>query len=156
MSMKRLKEFLLAANRAGYAGGKEKQWKHEKDHSTTIVFEKGLWKSYDNFFGGEPYGGRSVVFYQNKPVWIMVYYGWVKKGEDTNKIYEILREALMLMPKDHPFRGPKEYKKGLYVYTNAWEGTMERFSGTEHIRAGDDEMYHASYMGGFVDQREGV
>lgn len=38
----------------------------------------------DNFFGGEPYGGREVVFYEEKPVWMMVYYGWVAEGIESN------------------------------------------------------------------------
>ncbi len=36
------------------------------------------WAFHDNYFGGEPYGGRSVAFHQGKPVWIAVYYGWVE------------------------------------------------------------------------------
>ena len=31
----------------------------------TIPYEKGDWKSHDNFFGGEPYGGRIIVFYNS-------------------------------------------------------------------------------------------
>lgn len=72
---KDLQQFLLEANKSGYAGGKVKQWIKEKDGSTTILFEKNEWKSHDNFFGGEPYGGRTIVFYKDKPFWMMVYYG---------------------------------------------------------------------------------
>ena len=65
---------------------------------------------HDNFFGGEPYGGRMVVFYKNKPIWTMVYYGWVEKTvKDPNVVYRILRSALKQMPNDAPFRGPKNW-----------------------------------------------
>ena len=73
MTKESLIKFLIESNKAGYASGQEKQWIKELDGSTTIPFKKGEWHSQDNFFGGEPYGGRIVVFYKNKPYWIMVY-----------------------------------------------------------------------------------
>jgi hypothetical protein len=77
MDAEQLRRFLLKSNAAGYAGGDEKQWVRESDGSWTIVFEGRPWKSHDNFFGGEPYGGRTVVFHQGEPMWLLVYYGWV-------------------------------------------------------------------------------
>lgn len=151
-----LGRFLIDSNRAGYAGGKEKKWIKESDGSTTIPFEKGPWRSHDNFFGGEPYGGRTIVFYQRKPCWIMVYYGWVERGVETDPVYAVLRNALMRMPKEAPYRGPKEYKEGTYVYTNTWKGEIGRFSGEEKITQDGKLIYKANYMGGLVDQREGV
>lgn len=156
MNKKNLTQFLVDSNAAGYAGGEEKKWIKETDGSTTIPFEKGQWKSHDNFFGGEPYGGRTVVFYKSKPVWIMVYYGRVVETADPDEIYKTLREALMRMPKDHPYRGPKEYTRDGYVYTNVWKGDVDNFSGEESIRRTIKIVYQARYMGGFVDLRRGV
>jgi len=156
MNTDELKQFLIDSNKAGYAGGEEKKWIKELDGSTTIPFEKGLWKSKDNFFGGEPYGGRTIVFYNEKPFWIMVYYGWIEEGIETNPIYGILRNALMKMPRDYPYRGPKEYKEGEYTYTNTWKGEIGQFSGEEKIMQGEKLVYKANYMGGLVDQRKGI
>src|SRR5687767_1897076 len=100
MDIQALHQFLLDSNKAGYAAGEEKQWIKESDGSTTIPYEKGEFRSHDNFFGGEPYGGRLVVFHQNKPVWIMVYYGWVAEGVQPDPVYATLRGALMRMPED--------------------------------------------------------
>ncbi len=156
MDLEALRQFLIDSNQAGYAGGEEKKWIREKDGSTTIPFEKGSWKSHDNFFGGEPYGGRTVVFYENKPVWIMVYYGWVVEGVEANAVYKVLRNALQQIPEDYPFRGPKEYREGEVVYTNLWDGELSRFFGEEKISDGKRLLYQASYLGGLVDQRRGV
>jgi hypothetical protein len=156
MDLLKLKQFLIDSNNAGYAGGEEKKWIKEDDGSTTIPFEKGEWRSHDNFFGGKPYGGKTIVFYQNKPYWIMVYYGWVEEGVETNPVYGILRNALKQMPIDYPFRGPKEYKEDEFIYTNNWQGKVDRFSGEERILQGDKLIYKANYMGGLVDQRKGV
>jgi hypothetical protein len=151
-----LKEFLIDSNAAGYAGGEEKKWIKEPDGSTTIPFEKGLWKSHDNFFGGEPYGGRTVVFYEGKSVWMMVYYGKVMEGIEPKSVYGILRNALAKMPEDYPFRGPKEFKEGEYTYTNSWQGEVEDFSGEEQITKAGNVIYRANYLGGLVDQRKEV
>ncbi len=156
MNKKLLCQFLVDSNNAGYAGGEKKKWIKEPDGSTTIPFEKGPWKSHDNFFGGEPYGGRTVVFYEGKPYWMMIYYGWVEEGIDTNPIYIALRNALKQMPKNHPFRGPKEFKDGDCTYSNSWEGEVDRFSGEEQITQGEKLIYKANYIGGLVDQRRGV
>ncbi|MEN8253491.1 MAG: DUF5680 domain-containing protein [Patescibacteria group bacterium] len=156
MNKKLLKQFLIDSNNAGYATGEEKQWIKEKDASTTIPFEQGKWKSHDNFFGGEPYGGRIVVSYEGKPVWMMVYYGWVEEGIDPDAIYAILRSALKQMPEDYPYRGPKEYREGEYTYTNTWDGEVDRYSGSEQITQNGKVIYKADYVGGMVDQRKGL
>ncbi|MBI4039202.1 hypothetical protein HY388_00030 [Candidatus Daviesbacteria bacterium] len=156
MDIKNLRQFLIDSNQAGYASGQEKKWIKEADGSTTIPFEKGDWKSHDNFFGGEPYGGRTIVFYKEKPVWIMVYYGWATEEVETNPIYQVLRNALMKMPQDHPFRGPGKYQDGEYIYTNLWSGELERFFGEEKIIQNDKLVYKANYLGGLVDQRRGI
>lgn len=152
MNTKQIKKFLLACNKAGYAGGEEKKWVKEKDGSTTIPFRMGQWESHDSFFGGEPYGGRTVVFYKKKPVWIMVYYGWVAEGINPDSVYTILREALMRMSEDAPFRGPQKHKS----YVNKWIGSVDRFSGEEKITQKGKLVYKANYMGGWVDKRRGV
>jgi len=151
MNTELLRQFLADSNNAGYAGGEEKKWIKENDGSTTIPFEKGEWKSNDNFFGGEPYGGRIIVSYDGKPYWMMVYYGWVEEGVDANSVYGVLRNALKQMPADYPFRGPKELIDGEFKYSNSWKGDVSRYSGEEQITQGDKLIYKANYMGGLVD-----
>lgn len=153
---KDLTQFLVDSNKAGYATGEEKQWITEPDRSTTIPFKKGAWRSHDNYFGGEPYGGRVVVFYEEKPVWMMVYYGWVEEQTAPDPVYVILRNALKRMPDESPFRGPKEYAEGEHAYTNSWNGEVDRFSGEEQIMQAGKLVYKANYMGGLVDLRSGL
>ncbi|MFA5135996.1 MAG: DUF5680 domain-containing protein [Patescibacteria group bacterium] len=148
--------FLIDSNNAGYAGGVEKEWIKESDGSTTIPFKKGRWKSHDNFFGGEPYGGRMVVYYDGAPFWIMVYYGWIEKGFDVTPIYQVLKSALRHMPHDYPFRGPKVFKCEGHKYTNTWKGQIDRFTGKEQIVKVADTVYEARYMGGLIDRKSDV
>jgi hypothetical protein len=155
INQKQLCEFLVKAKMAGYASGNKAEKTREKNKSKTIVFQDGNWKYYDNYFGGEPYGGEEIMFFKNKPIYIMVYYGSVDKSiSDFKKIYKFLQEALALIPKNKPFRGPKFYKNGNYAYRNWFHGEITNFFGVEKIYFGKKKIYEAKYVGGLVDQRK--
>lgn len=146
----------MAANAAGYASGEERKFVKSPDGSTTISFEQGDFRMHDNYFGGEPFGGREVIFYKEKPVWIMVYYGGiVSEAENISQIYRFLQHSLSLMPFDQPFRGPALYTEKNFKYTNKvnFRG-IKKFIGIEKIYIDDKEVYATSYSGGLVDQRE--
>ncbi len=57
-----LKKFIWEASRATYASGDETLRKKQNDGLTTMQFQKGAYRYHDNYFGGEPYGGREVIF----------------------------------------------------------------------------------------------
>ncbi|MBD3363074.1 hypothetical protein GF362_05120 [Candidatus Dojkabacteria bacterium] len=148
-------KFLVEAKKATYASGNQSIKKINPDKSTTIVYKIGDWKYHDNYFGGEPYGGREVVFYKNNPLYIMTYYGSVdSKVKNIDNIYTVLMNALKLIPLEHPFRGPKKYTEDEYVYTNKFKGKVDKFSGNEKISKNGAILYKASYMGGLVNQRK--
>ncbi|MDP3941789.1 MAG: DUF5680 domain-containing protein [bacterium] len=150
-----LLHFLIEANEHGYASGEATPSKKEKDGSTTITFASGEWRMHDNFFGGEPYGGRLVVFHKEKPHWIMVYYGNVSKSvKNIAEVYAFLQNALKHMPHDAPFRGPKKFAEKDFAYKNKWKGDLDSYSGEEVILQKKKEIYRATYLGGFVDRRD--
>ena len=152
---KQLCEFLVEAKKATYAAGDRAKSIKEKDKSTTLIYENGDWKYCDNYFGGEPYGGREVVFYENKPVYIMVYYGFVDKSiSDAGSVYKVLQGALSQIPEDKPFRGPDKFEGNGLTYKNTHTGEVDNFSGEETIAIKDGKIiYKANYLGGFVDNR---
>ncbi len=146
-----LKNFIFEDSRATYASGDDSLKKKQSDGSTSIEFESGAYKYHDNYFGGEPYGGREVVFLDDKPLWMMVYYGLVHDGANK-EVYCFLMEALSNTTIDMPYRGPAWYEKGEWKYENKLTGDVSHFSGTEKIFRGGQCIYEASYIGGFVDQ----
>jgi len=152
MDTLQLKQFILDASRNTYASEDVNLRQKQADNSTTIVYEKDNWKYHDNYFGGEPYGGREVVFYDNKPVWMMVYYGWVEEGNKPEEIYKILSLALRNSTLEMPYRGPSEISDGSFKYINKIDGEAENFSGEEKIFNGDTLVYCAKYIGGLVDK----
>ena len=149
-------KFLVKAKKATYAAGDAAKNIIETDKSTSLIFEEGDWKYHDNYFGGEPYGGREVVFFKGAPVYMMVYYGRVDEAfSDVKALYKILQGALSLIPEDKPFRGPKEFSQDGLKYINIFEGEIDSFSGEETITSEDgNEIYKAKYAGGLVDVRK--
>jgi Domain of unknown function (DUF5680) len=151
-----LLRFLVDASRRGYAAGRTAVKVREADHSTTIVHERGEWKFHDNYFGGEPYGGRSVVFFGGRPVWMAVYYGWVEgMGAGVETVYSFLQGALLRAPEEFPVRGPDEFCDGSFTYRNMHQGGVASFSGEETIHENERLVYTARYVGGLVDRRSG-
>jgi hypothetical protein len=154
MNVQDLKQFIVEANGVGFAA-REKNSTKENDGSMTIRYERGEWKMVDNYVGGEPYAGMTKIFFQDKVVWSMVYYGLVdKKVDGFKEVYGFLMKSLLKMPADYPYRGPSEFIEGEWKYNNEWNGEVEQFSGQEKIYLNNEMIFWTKYIGGVVDVRE--
>jgi hypothetical protein len=153
MELDKVKVFLVHANKSGY--GNESVKPIEKtDGSKTITFSDGEWDFHDSYFGGEPFGGREVIFYQKKPMWMMTYYGGVfDPSINFHDVYKILRQALLNFPEEMPVRGPEKIELEDWVYTNKIDGDFADFSGVEEISFKGKAVYRTRYQGGEVDKR---
>jgi hypothetical protein len=149
--MDEFRRFIIKAKKEGYAAGNDVILR-EIDQSYTTRFEDGDFSFHDNWFGGEPFGGREVVFLKKKPYWMIVYYG-ADEGKAPGVI-DFLRKALMKIPDDIPVRGPRIFKEGKFRYENKSEGNIEKFTGVEKIYFDGDEVFRTNYAGGLVDQRK--
>lgn len=148
MNVDELRKFLVKAKKAGYASGGESVAVKESDGSKSTRFEEGNFKFHDNWFGNEPFGGREVVFYKNKPYWVMVYYG--SDYHRTPGLIPVLLKALSSLPDEMPARGQKYLKDGDFEYRNNWKGDLESFSGDEVITYKGEKVYNLKYSGGLV------
>lgn len=148
LNLDELKAFLMKANMPHASGGAKPI--QEEDGSRTIKFTDGNYRMHDNFFGGEPYGGRLVIFFNDKPVFMEVYYG--KTSKPVDEVYAFLREALQHPDQTNPFRGPAEYGKDNLVYKNTTTGDISSHTVHEYIYEDDVEIYSAVFIGGLVDQ----
>jgi len=157
MDLTKLTSFLFNASQTGYGTGDYSNWVKEKNDSTSIVYKEKNWEMHDNFFGGEPFGGRSVVFYKKKPVWMMVYYGYILESNELpiEKVYKFLQKSLIKTPKNFPLRGPKKFIEDKLTYKNLWQGEISKFSGEEKIFVNKDEIYKTNYLGGLVNLQSG-
>ncbi len=158
-----IKKFLIEANNAGYGSGEERVRVKEADGSTTIRYESedGRFSFHDNYFGGEPYGGREVIALNGHPEWMMVYYGEISdKSLERGAVYDFLMKALLQAPDELPVRGPLRLAETIegreWVYDNTYTGDLERFKGRETISLDGQQIYDADYSGGLVDVTQNV
>ena len=106
-------KFLIRAKQATYAGkGAETSPSREKSHD--LVYRDGEYMYYDTYLGGEEFAGEEALWISGVPHWSMNYIGRVT-GENFSG--DFLKEALLRVPEENPYRGPREYtyRRGLYL-----------------------------------------
>ncbi|NFO15668.1 helix-turn-helix transcriptional regulator [Clostridium botulinum] len=139
-------QFLLKAKKETYAGhGKEIKASRIASHD--LEYKDGEFYYYDSYIGGERFGGEEAVWIKNKPYWCMNYYGRVI-GENFNG--EFLKDALLNVPYESPYRGPALYQNGEYTYHCKTEGSFEFYQGYEEIFYDGKKIYECIFNGGIV------
>lgn len=153
ITTKELADFLNEANKSTYANKDAPKASPSRLKSEDYHFEKGNLIYHDTYFGSRDFIGGEVVYKNNEPVWGMNYYGYILSETINGKeLYGFLREALIQKYSDIiPVRGGKNYQKGDWEYTNAVEGELNRFTGTEEIYRAGVLVYKCHYHGGFIE-----
>ena len=99
---KKLGNFLITAKKATYAGkGAETASSRVKSHD--LIYQDGEYMYYDTYLGGDKFAGEEALWISEVPFWSMNYIGRVT-GDNFSG--DFLKEALLLVPEDKPFRGP--------------------------------------------------
>ncbi len=83
----------------------------------------------------------------NQPVYAMNYSGRVLKDTFSG---DFLKEALLRVPLDKPFRGPVCFEQGEYLYQCKVTGDYQWFQGYEEIYYKNTKIYECYYHGGIV------
>lgn len=138
--------FLTRAKRATYAAGGAEQ-PSSRPESHDLRYEEDGWVYIDSYVGGEAFAGEEVVWKDGAPVWAMNYCGRVL-GEGFDG--DFLKQALLRVPENAPFRGPIEYQQGAYLYCNAASGDNRWFFGREEIFRSGVSIYECIYHGGMI------
>jgi hypothetical protein len=150
--------FIVKAKKNTYAGrGEEKRL---PDSSKLLVFQEGNFYYEDNYAGSYQAPGRELVKWQKEDgqrIWQMSYSGGMPSEFWGNKIlkdktFTFLREVLMLINFDYPFRGPLRYENEDFAYTTEVKGNIQKFSGIEWIRSKKLEriIFSQDFIGGLV------
>nr|ANC55519.1 XRE family transcriptional regulator [uncultured bacterium] len=143
---KKLIEFLIKAKRKTYAGkGAETVSSREKSHD--LVYRENNFMYYDTYLGGEKFAGEEALWIADNPYWSMNYIGRVT-GENFN--VDFLKEALLNVPFEKPFRSPEKYEDGSYEYKCSINGNFDWFQGKEIISFCGKEIYECYFHGGLI------
>lgn len=143
---KELVSFLIKAKQATYAGkGAETESSRVKSHD--LIYREGEYMYYDTYLGGDKFAGEEALWISEIPYWSMNYAGRVT-GDNFSG--DFLKEALLNVPEDKPFRGPDEYVNGDYAYKCGIDGDFEWFQGYETISYKGEIIYECYFHGGLI------
>ncbi|MEK6898299.1 MAG: DUF5680 domain-containing protein [Nanoarchaeota archaeon] len=158
ISLEELQHFIVKAKRNGYAGGTEKQ--REKDGSKTYTFQEGNFHYTDNYAGSNQAPGTEIVKWQREDeqrIWQMSYSGGMlpefwENEKLSEQTFKFLKEVLMQVTFNHPFRGPQSYEGDDFFYFSGVQGNIKRFKGNEEIfsRSLDKTVFSQDFIGGLV------
>lgn len=138
--------FLCKAKKETYAGqGNTAESSRPKSYD--YRYAEGDFIYLDSYFGGEKFIGEEVLYVKEIPTFSMNYVGRVL-GEGF--LGSFLKEALLLVPAEYPFRGPFVYKNGDYSYHCIINGDVEWFQGYEEIFLLDRRIYECNFHGGII------
>lgn len=145
-----LLDFILQAKVAGYASGGEGFEKAFEDGSKGFEFTGHGYRYVDRYYGFNSFIGTEHIYTDTGSLlWGMNYFGEVLPGcAEPGEVYAFLKEAMLLISPEYPFRGPALFEKGLWRYENQQHGTVERFHGTESIFKNNQLVYILYYHGG--------
>ncbi len=147
-------DFIIKAKLSGYASGGEGQEKKFDDGSLGFELVSNGYRYLDRYNGFNPFAGSEHIYDSNNAlIWIMNYFGEVLPTCSEPKIiYSFLKEAMLLITPDYPFRGPAKLEKQKFKYENAQKGSLDGFHGIESIYENDEKVYVLYYHGGKINK----
>ena len=147
-------DFILKARLAGYPSGSGGQEKKFDDGSVDFEIISDGYRYLDRYNGFNPFVGFEKIFNSNKELlWVMNYFGEVLCSDsDPKNIYSFLREALLMVSPEYPFRGPAKLEKQNFRYENQQSGFLDRFHGIEGIYENNERVYVLYYHGGKIQK----
>ena len=139
-------DFLVRAKQATYAGGRG-ETASSRPGSHDLQYKEGPLKYIDSYLGGAKFAGEEGLWRDEVPFWSMNYIGRVLSPMFSG---DFLKEALMLVPDEYPFRGPAKYRNGDYSYSCSVKGDFHWFYGYEEIYHIDIKVYECAFHGGDI------
>ena len=139
-------DFLIRAKRATYAG-KGAETVSSRPASHDLAFREGDLLYLDTYLGGECFAGEEALWVSGRPVWSMNYAGRVTGAPFSG---DFLKEALLHVPPELPFRGPERFVRDNQVYACSVMGDTAWFQGRETITLAGREIYECFFHGGLI------
>lgn len=146
-----LNAFIVRAKSATYVGDGEHVTPC-RTGSHDLRFADAEWSYHDSYFGGADFIGEEVVYFGEKPIWAMNYYGRILRDDLLTgaQAGQMIKASLSRMYQKGRFLGGFEHTEDDLTYSDASEGKLERFQGREIIRRGQEIAYELVYHGGLI------
>ena len=138
--------FLIRAKKSTYAA-KAGIVDPCREASHDAACTEGDYRYLDTYLGGKQFSGEEAVWIKGVPSWAMNYTGRVT-GEGFSG--DFLKEALLLVPREYPYRGPLYYQQGTHAYHTVIQGDFDWYSGIEEIFVEGRKVYECMFHGGSI------
>ena len=138
--------FLIRAKKATYAGNGTRVTSC-RPNSRDLPYREDDLYYYDTYLGGTNFIGEEAIWIKEVPYWAMNYSGRLL---DASFSFGFLKEALLRVSRESPFRGPAIFQDGDYTYQCTVHGNFEWFHGYEEIFYLDRKIYECHFHGGVV------
>ncbi len=151
MDKEKLLQFLLKARTKTYAGGGGKVKPALKD-AEQLEYQKEDWLYRDFYYNGNGiFMGLETVYYKDKAMWSMSYYGNFQKMSET-EVDSILRKALQENWQTARTWQSVEWEHDEYRYVCEpdFDGSIDEMAGSEKIFKNGEEVYYFWYAGGII------
>lgn len=139
-----LTTFIVKAKKSTYANNQNKI-NSLRENAHDYTFQENEYKYYDSFFGSSSFSGQEIVYKNNKVCWSMNYYGKVLQDYFNG---DFLKEVLLQVSEERPYRGAEIYSKGEFVYVSNVTGDITFFKGNETIYYRLQKIYEGWFHGG--------
>jgi hypothetical protein len=174
MDERDLKRFIVKAKRSTYAAGVSGV-PAPRAGAQDLAYEEGDFRYLDSYYGGLQFLGQETVWYQGVPSWGMNYWGETidaalaavssrsgqadlqsseERGVPLFEMGVFLKEALLAIGEEAPFRGPWELKRRFgsseAAYHCHWAGDMSGFTGEETIAVDNRAIFRLFFHGGLI------
>ena len=150
-TIEQLTAFIVRAKAATYVGSGA-PGPACRPGSHDLQFRDGDFAYLDSYFGGSDFIGEEVVYYEERPVWAMNYYGHIIEptlitGAETGQIIKASLSQLYLQGR---FLGGFEFTLAEDTYVDTNTGDAKSFTGLEWIVRGKVKVYELYYHGGLI------
>jgi hypothetical protein len=132
-----LTAFIVRAKAATYVGSGE-HVESSRPGSHDLNFTDGKWSYLDSYFGGTDFIGEEVVYFDDKPVWAMNYYGYILRDDllTAAQAGQMIKTSLSRMYKEGRFLGGFEHTENDLTYVDTSQRKSLSRTGVHSPRAG--------------------
>jgi len=148
-----LLEFIVRAKAATYVGSGKKLLPYRLG-SHDLQYTEGDWAYHDSYLGEGDFIGQEAVYYRNRVVWAMNYFGRILRPDRITSADagQMIKISLTQMYAQGRFLGGFEYHDGAFGYNDTNSGDLTFFTGREWITRDGETVYELVYHGGLVQE----
>lgn len=148
-----LHTFIVRAKRATYVGSGQKLLPYRLgSHDLQLV--EGEWAYHDSYLGENDFIGQEAVYYRQKVVWAMNYFGRIviPAKITSAEAGALIKISLSKMYAEGHFLGGFEHTEGELTYIDTNDGDVSFFTGREWIQRDGEIVYELVYHGGLIKE----